>query len=87
MSTPLIGSRYDFHQTRQGAAESKKNQSYLEIFPSDSEIVQPTGDESLGYLHSFEVGSTVDGPGIRFVLFTTGCPLRCQYCHNPDTWH
>jgi pyruvate formate lyase activating enzyme len=38
-----------------------------------------------GYLHSVETCGTVDGPGVRFVLFTTGCPLRCRYCHNPDT--
>ncbi len=38
-----------------------------------------------GYLHSVETCGTVDGPGVRFVLFTTGCPLRCLYCHNPDT--
>jgi pyruvate formate lyase activating enzyme len=40
-----------------------------------------------GWIHSYETGSTVDGPGIRVTLFMSGCLLRCLYCHNPDTWH
>lgn len=51
---------------------------------SDVRTALATGD--MGFLHSFTTGSTVDGPGVRVVAWTTGCHWRCLYCHNPDTW-
>jgi pyruvate formate lyase activating enzyme len=86
MSDTLTGSRYDIHIARKGADESKKVHDYFAVHPGDIEEVKEK-DDIIGYVHSWEVGSTVDGPGIRFVGFLTGCLLRCQYCHNPDTWH
>lgn len=39
-----------------------------------------------GYVHSFFTSAAADGPGVRFAVFLSGCPFRCKYCHNPDTW-
>ena len=66
------GSRYDLRHDLSPTAPEVENYS--------------EGDGSYGYAHSYETGSSVDGPGIRITLFLSGCPLRCQYCHNPDTW-
>ena len=80
-------SRYDLNVAPEGEAESKKVTDYFAEHPGDVDAVVREGDDLVGYVHSWEAGSTVDGPGVRFVGFLTGCLLRCQYCHNPDTWH
>ncbi|WP_341676105.1 pyruvate formate-lyase-activating protein [Niveibacterium sp. SC-1] len=80
----LMGSRYALSlegSVPQGA-------DHFAIHQSDLDDVAESDDASLaGYVHSYEMGSAVDGPGIRAVVFLSGCLLRCQYCHNPDTWH
>ena len=53
----------------------------------DTDDVRDDGEGAFGYVHSYETSSRYDGPGLRIVLFTSGCLLRCSYCHNPDTWH
>ena len=68
-----VGSRYNLRAGKSPEA------------PDEAEY---SGDEIRhGWIHSYETGSTVDGPGIRVTVFMSGCLLRCQYCHNPDTWH
>jgi pyruvate formate lyase activating enzyme len=53
--------------------------------PDEDKIKDDVG--AFGYCHSYETSSRYDGPGLRLVLFVSGCLLRCTYCHNPDTWH
>jgi pyruvate formate lyase activating enzyme len=54
--------------------------------PDEGEL-KDEGQGAFGYVHSYETSSRYDGPGLRAVLFVSGCLLRCTYCHNPDTWH
>jgi pyruvate formate lyase activating enzyme len=68
-----IGSRYDLRAGRS---------------PEAPETTRFEGTEAIsGWVHSYETGVTADGPGVRVVVFLSGCLLRCRYCHNPDTWH
>jgi len=79
-------SRYELFLAK--SAPVKSGAAYFDVHESDlQEVADKPDDELLGYVHSAQLGSTVDGPGLRFVAFLTGCPMRCQYCHNPDTWH
>jgi pyruvate formate lyase activating enzyme len=52
----------------------------------ETDVRTALAEGNMGFMHSFTTGSTVDGPGVRVVGWTTGCMWRCQYCHNPDTW-
>ncbi len=54
--------------------------------PSVAALDPALREKQSGYIHSIETAGTLDGPGIRFVAFLSGCHFRCQYCHNPDTW-
>jgi len=54
--------------------------------PGEDDVLDDASG-TYGYVHSYETSSRYDGPGLRAVLFLSGCLLRCTYCHNPDTWH
>lgn len=77
-------------QTRENALEAK-NPYELRVDRArdvpESDIRRALATGEMGFLHSFTTGSTVDGPGVRVVAWTTGCQFRCLYCHNPDTWN
>lgn len=74
LGTLEAGSRHDLH---------------VGISPDapDEADIRDDGEGAFGYAHSYESSSRYDGPGLRIVLFLSGCLLRCTYCHNPDTWH
>ena len=74
LGTLEAGSRHDLH---------------IGISPDapDESQIRNDADDAFGYAHSYETSSRYDGPGLRIVLFVSGCLLRCSYCHNPDTWH
>lgn len=61
--------------------------SPLPILAAEWEKGLVVAEGAQGYIHSVETAGAVDGPGLRFVVFTTGCPLQCAYCHNPDSRH
>jgi pyruvate formate lyase activating enzyme len=79
MAMPSVGSLEpgSRHDLRTGKSPDAPDESQLR-----DEI-----DGAFGYVHSYETSSRYDGPGLRAVLFVSGCLLRCTYCHNPDTWH
>ncbi len=74
LGTLEAGSRHDLHVGISPDA------------PDEGEL-QESAQGAFGYAHSYETSSRYDGPGLRVVLFVSGCLLRCSYCHNPDTWH
>jgi pyruvate formate lyase activating enzyme len=73
LGTLEAGSRHDLRVGRSPDA------------PDEADLRDEEG--AFGYVHSYETSSRYDGPGLRVVLFVSGCLLRCTYCHNPDTWH
>jgi len=52
----------------------------------EADVRSAVASGDMGFVHSYTTGSAVDGPGVRVVVWTTGCHWRCLYCHNPDTW-
>jgi pyruvate formate lyase activating enzyme len=74
LGTLEAGSRHDLHVGISPDA------------PDESDF-RDDGEGAFGYAHSYETSSRYDGPGLRVVVFVSGCLLRCSYCHNPDTWH
>src|SRR5258707_1644881 len=70
-------------------AAGSRHDLYLGLSPDapEEDELRREKEGAFGYVHSYETSSRYDGPGLRVVLFVSGCLLRCSYCHNPDTWH
>ena len=77
---------FDFAPTTLEASSPYELRLNLGTNVSDADVRHALATGDLGFLHSFTTGSTLDGPGVRVVAWTTGCMWRCLYCHNPDTW-
>jgi len=79
------------HQTLEQVPLEAKSPFELRVDLSrnvpESDVRSALASGDMGFLHSFTTGSALDGPGIRVVAWTTGCQMRCLYCHNPDTWN
>jgi pyruvate formate lyase activating enzyme len=76
----------DIGHTRLEAASPYELRVKLGTNVAETDVRSALATGDMGFLHSFTTGSTVDGPGVRVVAWTTGCMWRCLYCHNPDTW-
>ena len=87
----------EFHTTKPHMLKESKEYQRQTLMGGLSGFESPVGldrrdrlrslkDGDIGFVHSWDINTSVDGPGTRMTVFMSGCPLRCQYCQNPDTW-
>ena len=84
MESDVINSVYDHRAVPEGSPYELRTDQGTDVPENETRAAIASGE--LGFIHSFTTGSTVDGPGVRIVAWTTLCMYRCKYCHNPDTW-